>query len=256
MRNRCWPAPPSPQRAVGLAMWSESRAQRDVSQGRRTVPDGVRTTFDWEARTRRGRLWLTAIGTAGMVGSAILYTSVNSTEAFVYRGGFLLASLAAAAVLLSVSYAQRSPVARILSFPVLTFVGRISYGTYLWHFPVFTYVNHARTGLSGWALAGVRVAPTLAIAAASFYLVERPIRTGTFLTSWSAWVLTPISLLAVTGVVLVATVAPAASFVGGAPALPSMAATPVRVVIPTVYAAEPVRVLLVGDSQALTLGVG
>jgi peptidoglycan/LPS O-acetylase OafA/YrhL len=241
--------------AVGLAMWSDRRARRVVSDGVDT-PRDVSTRFDWEARTERGRLWLTVIGIAGLVGSAILYASVSPTDAFVYRGGFLLASLAAAAVLLSVSCAQRSPVARVLSFPVLTFVGRISYGTYLWHFPVFTYVNHARTGLSGWALAGARTAPTLAIAAASFYLVERPIRTGTFLTSWRVWVLTPFSMVAVTGAVLVATIAPTATIAGGASTLAPLSATPITTVVPTGYATAPVRALLVGDSQALTLGIG
>ena len=45
-------------------------------------------------------------------------------DAFAYSGGFLLAALAASAVLLSVSCAQFSPVARLLSFPVFTFAGR------------------------------------------------------------------------------------------------------------------------------------
>ena len=85
-----------------------------------------------------------------------------------------MASLAASAVLLSVACAPRSPVAKLLSFPVITFVGRISYGMYLWHLPLFFFIDHARTGLSGWALLVVRVIPTMVLAAASFFLVERP----------------------------------------------------------------------------------
>jgi peptidoglycan/LPS O-acetylase OafA/YrhL len=86
-------------------------------------------------------LVLTAIGIIGIVGSIVLYTTVHSDEAFAYRGGFLIAALAASAVLLSVSCAQFSPVARLLSFPPFTFIGRISYGMYLWHFPLFTFIN-------------------------------------------------------------------------------------------------------------------
>ena len=242
--------------AVALAIWSERRARQDLWPGQGAKQRDTATSPDWQARTGGGRIWLTAIGLCGMVGSAILYTSVNASEAFAYRGGFLLAAVATGAVLLSISCAQRSPVARILSFRPLTFVGRISYGTYLWHFPLFTYVDHARTGLSGWALAGARIAPTLAIAAASFHFVERPIRTGTFLRSWQARLVAPASVVVVTVAVVVATVAPS-SAVAGAVATPALLpATPIRAVVPPVYTATPVRVLLIGDSEALTLGIG
>jgi peptidoglycan/LPS O-acetylase OafA/YrhL len=242
--------------AVGLAMWAERRGRREAVRESRSSDDRAPTTFDWEARSHGGRVILTLLGTAGLIGSAVLYTSVNPTEAFVYRGGFLLASLAACAVLLCVSCHQRSPVARILSFPLFTYVGRISYGTYLWHFPLFTYIDHSRTGLSGWALAGVRIAPTLAIASASFYLVERPIRTGTLFTSWRAWLLTPFSVVGVTAVVLVATTAPVASVAPHAPTTGSLPAPSIAAPAPSSYGNAPVRALLVGDSEALTLGFG
>ena len=72
--------------------------------------------------------------------------------------------------------------ARLLSFPLFTFLGRISYGMYLWHFPLFIFINEQRTGLSGWPLFVVRVIPTIGVAMLSFFLVERPIRQGTFFT--------------------------------------------------------------------------
>ena len=178
--------------AVALAIWSERRGNRD-----------------WAARTRSGRWALTAIGALGIAVSAFLYASVKSTDSIAYRGGFLLAAVAASAVLLSVSCAQESPVSKLFCFPLFTFIGRISYGMYLWHFPLFTYINHARTGLSGWALFGVRFVPTLLIATASFYLVERPIRTGKLFTAWRSWTFTPVALVAVVVAVLLATEAPA-----------------------------------------------
>ena len=117
--------------AVGLALWSERRWQRELGQEQTPSSHDAGAASDWAARTSRGRRWLTVVGLGGIVGSAVLYMTVNAGDAFAYRGGFLLASLATGAVLLSISCAQRSPVARILSFRPLTFVGRISYGTYL-----------------------------------------------------------------------------------------------------------------------------
>ena len=49
---------------------------------------------------------------------------------------------------------------------------------YLWHFPLFLWLDHDRTGLSGTRLLAVRVGVTVGVATASFFLVERPIRHG------------------------------------------------------------------------------
>jgi peptidoglycan/LPS O-acetylase OafA/YrhL len=228
--------------AVGLAWWAERRRKGAEN--------------DWQARTPRARHLLTALGVTGIAGSVILYLTVHSDEAFAYRGGFLLAALAGAAVLLSVSCAQFSPVSRLLSFPVFTFVGRISYGMYLWHFPLFTFINGARTGLSGWSLFGVRAVPTLVAATLSFYLVERPIRQGTFLTTFRARLFTLPAIAAVAGAVILATPPVAGSLAVGVAATGQVPATPIGATVPPAFSAKPTRVLLVGDSQALTLGLG
>ena len=65
---------------------------------------------------------------------------------------------------------------RALAWRPLHFIGTISYGIYLWHWPVIVYLNGARTGLSAWPLDLLRIAVTLALSAASYYLVERPVR--------------------------------------------------------------------------------
>ncbi len=228
--------------AVGLAMWAERR-RKGAEQ-------------DWQARTPWARHVLTAVGVIGIVTSAVLYTAVQSDDAFAYRGGFLLAALAASAVLLSVSCAQFSPVARLLSFPVLTFVGRISYGMYLWHFPLFTFINHERTGLSGWTLFVVRVIPTVAVATLSFFFVERPIRRGTFFTAFRARVLTIPAIAVVVVAIVLATMPATVTIASGAAAAGALPATPITTTVPDAYRTAPTRVLLVGDSQALTLGIG
>ena len=66
--------------------------------------------------------------------------------------------------------------ARLLSVPPLPALGRISYGVYLWHWPVFIAANADRTGLDGLALFSVRCLLTVGIAVLSYVLVERPIR--------------------------------------------------------------------------------
>ena len=162
----------------------------------------------------------------------------------------------APAVLLSVSCAQSSPVARLLSFRPFTFIGRISYGMYLWHFPLFTFINEQRTGLSPWPLFVVRVIPTIGVAMLSFFFVERPIRQGTFFTRFRAQVFTLPAVGVVVLAIVLATMPAADTIAVGAAATGTVPATAITAAVPATYGTTPTRVLLVGDSQALTLGIG
>ena len=61
----------------------------------------------------------------------------------------------------------------MLSVPPMVWIGRLSYGIYLFHFPVIELLTAKRTGLDGVALALLDIAVTLGLAIASWVLVER-----------------------------------------------------------------------------------
>jgi peptidoglycan/LPS O-acetylase OafA/YrhL len=64
----------------------------------------------------------------------------------------------------------------VLSNRVFTFVGRISYSWYLWHWPILVFFRTASPDrLPGWA-AAFAVALSLGAAVVSYYLVEQPFR--------------------------------------------------------------------------------
>jgi peptidoglycan/LPS O-acetylase OafA/YrhL len=233
--------------AVGLSLWADRRRRQGVTPdeaGKGRAPGGDPA---WAARTTPGRRAVTAVGVAGVAGSAALWTTVSYNEPFAFRGGFLLAALATAAVLFSVVSAQRSALARCLSVAPLRYIGRISYEMYLWHYPLFTYLDAARLGFGGLALFGVRVAVTVAVATASYYLVGRPIRRGALRSGWVLRVVTPATVALTAIAVVVATEAPS---VAVKPPAPTVAAGGGR------HHGPPVKVLVVGDSTALTLDIG
>ena len=115
-----------------------------------------------------GVFWASA-GTAGGLPTSTMF-----------RGGFLGAAVLAAIVIADVRQLDQGPLAKVLSIRPLGWIGTISYGLYLWHWPIFVYLNTARTGLSGIALTLARVGLTFALASTSFYLVERPVRRHRF----------------------------------------------------------------------------
>jgi peptidoglycan/LPS O-acetylase OafA/YrhL len=93
-----------------------------------------------------------------------------------YRGG--LPAFALLSVGLIAGLQVEGPVRTALSWRPAVWVGKVSYGIYVFHWPVFAVLDHQRTGLDGVRLAEVRVGVSVALAALSFHFVERPVRSG------------------------------------------------------------------------------
>ncbi|MBE9528135.1 MAG: acyltransferase [Proteobacteria bacterium] len=78
-----------------------------------------------------------------------------------------------AIIILDIFISERSIVRRILSFKVFVWVGSISYGLYLWHYPVYRVMMMLKIQSQQVLIYGSIV--TLVIATLSYYLMERPI---------------------------------------------------------------------------------
>jgi peptidoglycan/LPS O-acetylase OafA/YrhL len=128
----------------------------------------------------RARSWLHAAAPVAAVALAVFWAKAGSQSGmpttFMFRGGFLVCAALAAVVIADVRQIDQGILGRVLSFRPLRWIGTTSYGLYLWHWPIFVYLNGARTGLSGVGLDLARVSLTFAAATGSYYLVERPIR--------------------------------------------------------------------------------
>jgi peptidoglycan/LPS O-acetylase OafA/YrhL len=131
-----------------------------------------------QPRGRIGHLVTGVLGTAGAATTAVLWHLGADQAAWIYHGGLTAAALGTALMIAQVAVSPSSVLARLLGLPPLVWLGRISYGVYLWHWPLFSYVTADATGLSRWPLLGVRLGGTLAVALLSYYVIERPIRHG------------------------------------------------------------------------------
>ena len=116
-----------------------------------------------------------ALGVVGLGGLLVLALTLDESADLTYRGGFLLAACCTAAVVAS-GVRDGSPVHRLLSARPLVQLGLISYGVYLFHWPLFLLLTETQTGLSTGPLLVLRLAVVLTLAWLSHRLLEMPVR--------------------------------------------------------------------------------
>ncbi|HQZ34264.1 MAG TPA: acyltransferase [Ilumatobacteraceae bacterium] len=211
-------------------------------------------------------------GLGATVGGAVLLTMAfvaDERSTMMARGGFLVVALAAA---LLIAGAEHAPgVRQLLSMRGLLGLGAISYGVYLWHWPILVVFDASRTGLANGSVAlfATRLALTFAAALLSYWLVERPIRRGALrrrlgrvgaLMSWAAATATVVAVL------IVATAPPSVSGDRGAEPVPpastviaNTGTSPSTVIANTgtsLPTGQPVHLVMFGDSVAHSLAGG
>lgn len=194
----------------------------------------------------RAALHIGSLSGLVLVGGAII--TAGGDTVWLYQGGFALVAVGTAFVIADAVLVRNGPLAWMLSALPLRALGWISYGAYLWHWPVYLYLTSERTGLEGSALLGARLAATLAVSVVSAMLIENPIRRGVVLRGVRAAFVLPAVALVLAG----ALVADAIRVDADVPE--TVAAAPVPPPLP-VAAGEALRVLVVGDSVADTLAL-
>src|SRR5262249_33299245 len=129
----------------------------------------------WRWPQRGGRLLAGSapvLQVAGLAGLLVLAVSLPAVQPAVRGVG---AAAAATVLLVGLEVSPAGVVARVLATPPMRELGRISYGTYLWHYPVILVVRRfVDAGPVAVLVVGGLVATGLA--ALSHRLLEAPIR--------------------------------------------------------------------------------
>ena len=87
------------------------------------------------------------------------------------------------AIITALETAQGGALNRVLSLPPVVYLGQISYGTYLWHWPVIVVLTRS-FDLAPLSTVAITVLIATALASLSYQLMERPIRISPFLDRW------------------------------------------------------------------------
>ena len=210
-----------------------------------TTPSQYLKVGPWTVRLG-GPLLIQHLAMLGAVILAAAMALLPESSSWLYQGGFLVVAIASAAIIMAIR--GPGPLTTLLSLPPLRWLGRISYGVYLWHWPIIVILSPERTGLQGITLGLFRIAMTLGISELSYRFVELPVRRGRLRALSARRVLRPRIVAVVVPVALIV------ALVVATPPDPSASKTVNGLsVTKQVAPKENTRVLLVGDSTAFTL---
>ena len=116
---------------------------------------------------------LSVLATVSVVFIAVCTWYLDVTAGFYYQGGLTLIGIAGAVVVLAVVEGGWRA-GRVFTWGPLRAVGRVSYGLYLWHLPVFFEVHRHSASLPTAAQIGIALSLTTACTVASWRFVETP----------------------------------------------------------------------------------
>ena len=184
----------------------------------------------------------------GLAGYAWLWHSVGLASPFVFRGGTLLNAVLTSLMILACTAATPGRVARALAVWPLRQLGKVSYAVYLFHWPLYLFLDGERTGLGFWPLFAARVGATVALAAVSYHLVEAPFRFRLRVSGPRLALALAVPIVAVLGLVRVVDV----HDTGVIDLSRSRSSDPFMVAEPV----PPTKILLVGDSVSWTMWWG
>lgn len=182
-------------------------------------------------------------GLAALAATLVLWRGATVQSPWLYPWGLLLCAACSAALITAAM--QPGPLRAVLSLRPLGFIGRISYGIYLLHWPIFRWLSPSRLGWGPWPTFVLQMAVTVAVAAAMHRFVEEPVRRGRALRSPLPIIVGPVSY----GVVLLA----ALSITSNLPIPVNNLDQPIAQGADA-KRTTPIRVLVVGDQVAGSLG--
>jgi peptidoglycan/LPS O-acetylase OafA/YrhL len=119
----------------------------------------------------RARSWRSLLAPA-LLFVMVCLVATDYASPFMHFGGFAVLAFATAVLLINLILSPSNHLSALLECGPLVWLGRISYGVYLWHYPVFKATSFLRVG---WPLKlCVALAATLIVSSLSYYVLERP----------------------------------------------------------------------------------
>jgi peptidoglycan/LPS O-acetylase OafA/YrhL len=150
---------------------------------------GAALAMVWPSRQlRRGitpeaRRTLDIVGITGLALIFFMFWRTGEFSAFLYRGGFLVLSLATAMAVAAMAH-PASRLGPVVGCRPMRWIGERSYGIYLWHFPIIVLTTPEGVHHASLLRDALQFAAIVGIASLSWRFIENPIRHGALRRLW------------------------------------------------------------------------
>ena len=137
-----------------------------------------------QSKAPGARLAFNVAGVVALVGLVVIVAFTNSYTPFPYLGGIALVS-ALTALLIAALVVPNTWVARLMQLEPLVWIGKRSYGMYLWHYPIILATTKLTSTVEvPWWARVAQLIIIFAVSDLSFRFVETPIRSGALRRWW------------------------------------------------------------------------
>jgi peptidoglycan/LPS O-acetylase OafA/YrhL len=139
----------------------------------------------WLKTNYLSQLTLRILSLPAVLAMIVIHSIADGWKPFVWDGGMALFDISTMIVVLALAHGV-FPAASILTQSSIAWIGKISYGLYIWQIPVLTILHRHASEWNQILLCVVAVTATVTFGALSYYLVEQPVRRSSFIQRWSA----------------------------------------------------------------------
>ena len=141
----------------------------------------------WLKTTYLSPVFLRMLALPAVLVMVVIHSIADGWDPFVWDGGMALFDVSTMIVVVALAHGV-FPLVGVLTLPSLSWIGKVSYGLYIWQIPVLTVLNRHASHWPQIVLFVAAVVATLILGAMSYYLVEQPLRRSRVVTRLAATV--------------------------------------------------------------------
>ena len=127
----------------------------------------------------------------------LIFCALTYDNSVVFPGLAAVPVCLATAIIIHVHSERQTALSRIISCKPVVYIGKISYSLYLWHWPIYVFLNYTSTENLNYVDTFILIIASFIAACFSYHLIEQPVRKGVLSNRYLVKILLGFTLLGI-----------------------------------------------------------